>query len=161
MKSLHWFSILLACSPALVSAQNEQAAALRSGTKINAALESTLDARAAKPGDQVRAKVTKDIKQNHQTIVHKGDRLVGHITKVENDTKAKSGSQVGVAFDQLVSGDSTMQLNAVLTSIVSARLAGSSHRLRHHRWTCPVLRRLVEAEVRLKLHPLPEAWSVA
>lgn len=120
MKSLHWFSILLACSPALVSAQNEQAAALRSGTKINAALESTLDARAAKPGDQVRAKVTKDIKQNHQTIVHKGDRLVGHITKVENDTKAKSGSQVGVAFDQLVRGDSTTQLNTVLTSILSA-----------------------------------------
>jgi hypothetical protein len=66
MKGLRWFSILLACSPALVSAQNEHTAALSSGTKINAALESTLDARIAKPGDPVRAKVTKDIKQNHQ-----------------------------------------------------------------------------------------------
>jgi len=116
MKSLHWFSILLACSPALVSAQNEQAAALRSGTKINAALESTLDARAAKPGDQVRAKVTKDIKQNHQTIVHKGDRLVGHITKVENDTKAKSGSQVGVAFDQLARGGAAVAGRVAVTA---------------------------------------------
>jgi hypothetical protein len=120
MKSLHWFAIVLAFLPVPLAAQNEQAA-LSSGTRINAALESAIDARTAKPGDRVTAKVTKDVKQNHQTVLHKGDRLVGRVTKAESESKAKSGSELGVVFDQVARGESTTQLNAVLTSVVSAR----------------------------------------
>ena len=119
MKSLHSLALTLFLLPALPAAQDESATSIRSGTKINATLESTVDASTAKPGDRVMAKVTKDVKQDHRTVVHKGDRLAGHVTSVESASKAKSGSQMGVVFDQLVRGDSSTQLNAVLSSVVS------------------------------------------
>lgn len=53
--------------------------AVRAGTQINAELQSTVDARTAKPNDQVVARVTKDVKQNGRTVVHKGDRLGGTV----------------------------------------------------------------------------------
>ena len=119
MKSLHSLALTLLLVPALPAAQDESATAIRRGTKINAMLESTVDASTAKPGDRILAKVTKDVKQDHRTVVHKGDQLTGHVTSVETASKAKSGSQVGVVFDQLVRGDSSTQLNAILSSVVS------------------------------------------
>jgi len=61
----------------------EDAAGIRAGTKIKAELESTLDARTAKPGDEVTTRVTQDVKQKGQTVVRKGDHLVGRVTEGE------------------------------------------------------------------------------
>ncbi len=96
-----------------------QSADIREGTKINTRLMSTVDARKAKPGDKVVARVTKNVKQHGHTVVHKGDRLVGHITNVQAGAAGHAGSSVAVAFDELVQGSSTAHLNAVLSSIVS------------------------------------------
>lgn len=98
-------------------------AAVKAGTKIKAQLESTVDARTAKPGDEVAARVTHDVKQKGKTVVRKGDRLLGRVTDVQGsskaDAKAKSGSQVDVVFDRLVQGEATTQLNTVLTAVLS------------------------------------------
>jgi hypothetical protein len=105
--------------------QSDQAA-VKAGTKLKAELESTVDTRTAKPGDEVVARVTKDVKQDGQTVVRKGDRLKGRITEVqrpqakgEGKAAAESGSRVAVVFDRLVQGESTSQLNAVLTGVLS------------------------------------------
>ena len=92
---------------------------VQEGTKISAQLMSTVDARKAKPGDKVVARVTKNVKQHGRTVIHKGDKLIGHITQVRAGAAGNAGSSVGVAFDHLVQGSSTTQLNAVLTSILS------------------------------------------
>jgi hypothetical protein len=92
---------------------------VNTGTKISAELASTIDARTAKPGDEVVARVTKSVKANGSTVVRKGDRLVGHVTEVKADGQGNAGSRLNVAFDRLVQGDATLQLNAVLTSVVS------------------------------------------
>jgi hypothetical protein len=94
---------------------------VNSGTKVAAELTSALDARTAKPGDEVIAKVTKDVKQDGRTVIHKGDRLVGHVTEVQGGAAANAGSRLAVTFDQLQSGSSTFQLNSVLSSVFSAR----------------------------------------
>ena len=99
--------------------------AIGSGTKISAELVSCIDARGVEQGDQVVARVTKNVKQHGKVVVHKGDRLVGHITNVRHGVNGKGGSSLSVRFDQLVQGNSTTQLNAVITSIFSAR--GSGH----------------------------------
>jgi len=97
----------------------QQQALLKAGTKLQAQLESTVDTRTCKPGDEVTARVTKDIKQNGEVVVHKGDRLRGHITDVKADAEGKSGSQLGVRFDQLVQGEASHQLNTVVTGVLS------------------------------------------
>lgn len=106
--------------------QQDQAAAVKAGTKLKAELESAVDTRTAKPGDEVVARVTKDVKQDGKAVVRKGDRLKGRITEVkapqakgEGSAAAEAGSRVAVVFDRLVQGESTSQLNAVLTTVLS------------------------------------------
>lgn len=105
-------------SEAMASTKNS-ATNVRAGTKIAAELSSTVDARTAKPRDKVEARVTKNLKQNGRIVINKGDRLVGHITEVQAGSTADAGSRMAIAFDQLVSGESTSQLNAVMTSVLS------------------------------------------
>lgn len=92
---------------------------LRAGTRIEATLESSLDARSAKPGDEVTARVTKDVKQEGQVVIHKGDRLLGHITAVEAGGAAGATSQLAVSFDRLLQGGASSELHAVVTAVLS------------------------------------------
>ncbi len=52
-------------------------------------------------------------------VIHKGDRLMGHITEVESNTSGSSGSWLGIAFNQLVEGGTKSSLNAVVTSVIA------------------------------------------
>jgi hypothetical protein len=108
-------------STAAAASTKGQSAEIKNGTKISAELMSNVDASKAKEGDKVEARVTKNVKQHGKVVVHKGDRLVGHVTSVKNSLNGKEGSSLGVQFDQLVQGNSTTQLHTVLTSVLSAR----------------------------------------
>ncbi len=113
-----------ATSTAAAASSRGQSAEIKNGTKISAELMSNIDTRKLNQGDKVKARVTKNVKQHGRVVVHKGDILVGNVTSVRNSLKGKGGSRMGVQFDQLVHGNSTTQLNAVLTSVFAAR--GSS-----------------------------------
>lgn len=101
-------------------AGNQEMSGVRSGTKIDAELESALDAKTAKPGDRVEARVLKNVKQNGRVVVHKGDRLVGRVTEARANASSKAGSEMGVAFDRLAGANGETQLNTVLTSVFSS-----------------------------------------
>lgn len=92
---------------------------LSEGTKISAELVSSIDAQTAKPGDQVVARATKSVKEHGQTVVRRGDELVGRITEVKAAGAADAGSSLAITFDHLVQGGATSQLSAVINSIVS------------------------------------------
>jgi hypothetical protein len=110
-----------ATSTAAGASTKESSAAIKNGTKINTELVSNVDANKAKVGDKVVARVTKNVRQHGKVVVHKGDRLVGHVTSVKNSLRgSRGGSSLGVQFDQLVEGNSTTQLNTVLTSVLAA-----------------------------------------
>lgn len=115
-----------ASSTAAAASTKGQSAEISNGTKISAQLMSNVDASKAKEGDKVEARVTKNVKQHGKVVVRKGDRLVGHVTSVENSVNGKAGSGLGVAFDQLVRGNSTTQLNTVLTSVFAADGSGQA-----------------------------------
>ena len=93
---------------------------VRAGTKISAQLESAVDAKTVKPGDEVTAKVTHNVKQNGKVVIHKGDRLMGRISNVQAASKSSEGSQLGVTFDRLATGESTTQLNTVVSAVLSS-----------------------------------------
>lgn len=115
-----------ASSTAAAASTKGQSAEIKNGTKISTELMSNIDTRKAKEGDKVVARVTKNVKQHGKMVVHKGDRLVGHVTSVKNSLNGKKGSSLGVQFDELVQGNSTARLNTVLTSVLSARGSGEA-----------------------------------
>ena len=109
-----------ATSTAAEAGQSGALANLRSGTEISTKLESAVDAKKAKPGDEVSAKVTKKVKQDGQAVIKKGDRLLGRVTSVGAGADGKAGSEVAIVFDRLVRGDATYNLETTVSSIVSA-----------------------------------------
>ena len=94
---------------------------LQSGTQIAAQLENSLDARHAKPGDRVVLKTVSAVKQNGETIVPKGARLIGHVTEVQQQSKSNGESRLGVVYDQLRTGSTETPITATIVSITQAR----------------------------------------
>jgi hypothetical protein len=95
--------------------------AIDSGTRVNARLLTTLNAKKAKPGQRVVAKVTQNVKQHGHILIRKNSRLIGHIVSAQASGKGNAGSRLEVAFDRLVQGRSSTALHAVVTSIISLR----------------------------------------
>jgi hypothetical protein len=76
------------------------------GSVIPVQLTKTIDAKKAKPGDEVEAKVTQDLKtQKGDVVVPRDTRVLGHITEAQARSKDQTESQVGIAFDHAVMKD--------------------------------------------------------
>lgn len=107
----------------------DSGAMLVSGTTLQAELTKPLDAQKAKPGDEVTAKVTEDVKSNGKVVVHKGSRLVGHVTEAQARGKGQAQSTLGIAFDKAVlKGGQEMAFNGMVQAIappVRGSLAGA------------------------------------
>lgn len=93
---------------------------IASGTRLAAQLENTLDVKKARVGDRVVLRTTETIKSNGQVVAKKGARLVGHVTEVQQRTKASAESRIGLVFDQLESGSLRTPISATITSITQA-----------------------------------------
>jgi len=96
----------------------DSGAMLASGTTLQAELTKSLDAQKAKPGDEVTAKVTEDVKSNGKVVVHKGSHLVGHVTEAQARSKDHAESTLGIAFDKAVlKGGQEMAFNGMVQAI--------------------------------------------
>jgi hypothetical protein len=94
---------------------------LQSATQLAAQLEGSLDARHAKVGDRVVLKTVQAVKQNGETVIPKGARLIGRVTDVEQQTKSTAESHIGLVFDRLRSGSTEIPITATILSITQAR----------------------------------------
>jgi hypothetical protein len=77
-------------------------------------LTKTIDAKKAKPGDPVLAKVTMDMKTNSgEIIVPKDTKVTGHVTASQARSKDQKESQLAIAFDHasLKSGDVNLPMS--------------------------------------------------
>ncbi|HEV2989311.1 MAG TPA: hypothetical protein VG759_12775 [Candidatus Angelobacter sp.] len=94
---------------------------LSSGTNVQAELTKSLDAKKAKVGDQVTARVTQDVKSNGQVVVRKGSKLVGHVTEAKARSQGESESRLGIAFDRAVLKDGQeIAFNAAVQALAPA-----------------------------------------
>ena len=85
--------------------QAQTAGALRiaPGTVIPVQLSKTVDAKKAKTGDEVVAKVTQDLKtQTGEVLVPKDTKVIGHVTAAQARTKGEKQSELAIAFDHAV-----------------------------------------------------------
>ena len=84
------------------------------GSVIPVQLTKTIDAKKAKAGDQVVAKVTMDLKTSSgEVLVPKDTKVTGHVTEAQARNKEQKESQLGIAFDRasLKNGDMTMPMS--------------------------------------------------
>lgn len=106
------------------STQAGAASQLQSGNTIHASLVKPVDARKNRPGDQVVAKTTEDVKSDGKVVIPRGSRIVGHVTEAKAHEKGQAESALGIAFDHAVLKDGTqvplfLALQAVGSSATS------------------------------------------
>src|SRR5216684_612380 len=107
------------------AAQNS--VSLSSGTTIEAALSSPVDARKNKEGDQVVARTTQAVKSDGQVVIPKGSRLVGHVTQAKAKAKGESQSALGIVFDRAVlKNGQEVPLHVVIQALAAAEGSAST-----------------------------------
>jgi len=80
-----------------------------------------VDARKAKPGDEVAAKTTKDVREADGTVIPRGSRLVGHVTDAKAKANGDSESALGIAFDHAVlRNGQEVPLNASIKALAAS-----------------------------------------
>jgi hypothetical protein len=84
-------------APAEAAQPNKIAA----GTVIPAELSKSVDAKKAKQGDKVEAKVAQDLLSNGQVVIPRGSKITGHVTTAKPHDKGDPASNLGIAFDQI------------------------------------------------------------
>ena len=106
------------------SANQEPAAAtprIAPGSVIPVQLTKTIDATKAKPGDEVLATVTMDMKTaSGEVVVPKDTKVVGHVTEAQARSKEQKESQLGIAFDHAVLKGSEMSLPMSIQAVIAA-----------------------------------------
>jgi hypothetical protein len=104
------------------SKSTDSGSAIMAGTNLEAQLQSMVDVKKSKVGDEVILKTTKAIKQNGEVIVPKGSQLIGRITEVKQKTKDNATSKVGMVFDRIQGKNLDMPVNATIVSVAAAQV---------------------------------------
>lgn len=99
--------------------QKQQMLALDSGTRIEGQLQSTVDVKKSRVGDQVVLKTTKQVKQAGQTVVPKGSKLLGRVTEVTQKSKQNGVSKLGMIFDRVEGKNLSAPISATIVSVTN------------------------------------------
>lgn len=111
--------LVIALGAGMAFAQSQ--AKLAAGTKVNAKLQSSLNAQHAKVGDRVTAVTTSAVKEHGKVVLPKGTRLNGRVTSVLAARDEHSPSRIGVLFDQATTAKGeTMPVNLAVVSVTRA-----------------------------------------
>src|SRR5208282_4667649 len=86
-------------SPSLATSS---ASVLAVGTTICVALANSIDARKAKPGDAITARVTLPVLSHGKVIIPNDAKITGHVTLVKTRSHDNNESQIGIVFDRAV-----------------------------------------------------------
>jgi hypothetical protein len=104
-----------------VNAGSSSGSTLAAGTTIPATLNKPVDARKAKPGDEVAARTTQDVRSESGVVIPRGSRLVGHVTQADAKAKGDTESSLGIVFDRAVLRNGRqVPLNASIRAVAAA-----------------------------------------
>ena len=78
---------------------------LQAGSIIYAELSKSVDAKKAKPGDEVQAKASQAVLSQGKVVIPRGSKIVGHVTEAKAREKGQEQSSLGIAFDRVVLKD--------------------------------------------------------
>jgi hypothetical protein len=107
-------------SPAAENQAQPSSPRLAPGSVIPVQLTKTVDAKKAKPGDEIVATVTHDLKSNTgEVIVPKDTKIMGHITEAQARTKEQKESELGIAFDRALTKNGEMRQPMSIQAIIA------------------------------------------
>jgi hypothetical protein len=114
-------------STAATANSGNSSASISNGTKIDATLATSLDAKRSKPGDEVEARTEEDVKQDGKVVLKRGTHLVGHVTQAQARAGGQTQSQLGIVFDHAVMKDGQeVPFSAAIQALASAQSAAGS-----------------------------------
>lgn len=100
------------------SGEASGAAQFAPGTVLPAELAKSVDAKKAKQGDQVVAKISQDMLSNGQIVIPHGAKIIGHVTQAKAREKGEPESTLGIAFDKVMTKDGKeVPLNASIQAL--------------------------------------------
>jgi hypothetical protein len=107
--AVSFFAVTLLSTACLAqsSADTKASASVPPGTTVQAELLKAVDAKKAKPGDEVVAKVTQEVKANDKVVLPKGSKVMGKVTQAQGRAKGQDESELGLVFDSAVLKDGT------------------------------------------------------
>ena len=106
-------------TPAASNETNNQAK-IAPGSVIPVQLTKSIDAKKAKTGDEVFARVTQDLKSdNGDVILAKDAKVVGHVTEAQARTKEQKASEVGIVFDQTMTKSGEVKVPMSIQAIIA------------------------------------------
>ena len=87
-------------------------------SNVSGELQGKLDAKTAKVGDRVVLRTTEKVTTADGTVIPKGTKLIGHVTKAQAHDSAHAESQLGITFNraELKSGQ-TLAIHSTIQSI--------------------------------------------
>jgi hypothetical protein len=92
--------------------------------QVTGQLESKLDSKTAKAGDEVVLKTSQKMKTAEGVVIPKGSRLIGHVTEVQAHSKQQAESRLGLAFDRAeLRGGQSMAIHSMIESIAPSASA--------------------------------------
>ena len=96
-------------------------ASLAGGTVINAELNSSIDSKKAKPGEQITAHTTEAVRSTDgRAILPKGTKLVGHVTQASARSNGQGEAMLAIQFDKAVLKDGQeVPLNVVIQAVAA------------------------------------------
>ncbi len=105
---------------------NGSNATIAAGTEVNAILDGAVDSKKAKTGDQVTARTTEAVKSDGKTIVPKGAKLIGHVTRASARGRGEAESALGIAFDKaILKNGEEIPLNGHIQALASGDTAAN------------------------------------
>jgi hypothetical protein len=115
-------------------------ASLAGGTAINAALNTSIDSKKAKSGEQITAHTTEAVKSTDgRTILPKGTKLVGHVTQASARSNGQGEAILAIQFDKAVlkDGQEVPLNNAVIQAVAAPSHEASAYGIDTERTTTP------------------------
>lgn len=94
-------------------------------SQVQAELIGTIDAKKAKPGDEVVFRTTKAVKENGTVVIEKGSRLYGKLTEVTKRSKNSAESKVAFVLNRLENKELSVPITATVLSVTDLRAASS------------------------------------
>jgi hypothetical protein len=96
-------------------------ASLAGGTVLNATLNSSIDSKKAKPGEQVIAHTTEAVKSTDgRMILPNGTKIIGHVTQASARSNGQGQAMLALQFDKAVLKDKQeIPLNVVIQAIAA------------------------------------------
>jgi hypothetical protein len=91
---------------------------IKPGTALVAELSKSIDAKKAKAGDAVKARIVQDLLAGGRIVIRRGAKLIGHITEARANGQEQPKAVLGMVFDRvMLRPGAEMSFDAVLEAL--------------------------------------------